>query len=328
LIFSGALFGAALMMKFSAGLLVPASLCEMFLTIRDSGTRRRCFTRFLAVWFAGVIGTIGLFAGTIGLGGLSLLLTPHVLVQEVPGLSRPGDFPFPTVLFAIHADGYLCCAAGLWVVRSRKLWRTAAFPMLQLATAALVHSWHRPWWDYYYLHLAIPIAWLGSVFVRDAAQSVWDALRGRARIRTATFGEGILLAALVVQSVHRFAGTAHFITSGPRISSDPMLAQMIHFQARTHWVYAQPIIYPFHARLRLPPELAVVTLKRYWSGQITSKQILATVRQYQPEQVLLFKSPVGPEWSEFLKTNYRIEFDDGKKVLYVTRSWPEDPPER
>jgi hypothetical protein len=316
---SGALFGAALMIKLSAGLLLPAMAAEMFLATRPAEGQPRRILRTLAVWLAGALGTALALAGTLGFGGLSLLIGTHLSVQQIPGIPRPGDFPFPMTFFAIHADGYLCCAAGLWVVYSRRLWRPAAFPLWQLAVTGAVHAWHRPWWNYYYLHLAIPVAWLAGVFVREAAQVVWSALAGRIRVQTLTFIAGVLLAATGVQSVQRLAAAARVIRSSPAILNDPMLRHIDQYRDRTKWIYAQPIIYPFHARLRAPPELAVVTLKRYWSGQISSQDILAWLRRRQPEQVLLFKASLDADWSDFLQAHYTAEFDDGKKVLYVAK---------
>jgi hypothetical protein len=316
---SGALFGVALMIKFSAGLVLPAMLAEIFLATRPAAGRPRLFLRSLAVWLAGTLGMVVALAATLSFGGLSLLFGTHLSVQEIPGIPRPGDFPFPMTFFAIHADGYLCCAAALWVVSSRRLWRAAAFPLCQLTVTAAMHAWHRPWWNYYYLHLAIPVAWLGSVFAREAGQMVWNALAGRTRVRALTFIAGVLLAATGVQSVLRLAAAARVIRSSPAILNDPMVKHIGQYRDRTKWIYAQPIIYPFHARLRVPPELAVVTLKRYWSGQISSQEILACLRRRQPEQVLLFKAPLDSDWSGFLQAHYDVEFDDGKKVLYFAK---------
>jgi hypothetical protein len=84
-------------------------------------------------------------------------------------------------------------------------------------------------------------------------------------------------------------------------------------------VYVQPVIYPFHAGLPVPPELAVVMLKRYWSGQITPEQIVETCRRYKPEQLLLYRSRVGNEWKELLTANYRTAYQDTNHVLYVSK---------
>jgi hypothetical protein len=320
LIFSGALFGLGLMIKFSAALVLPALLLEMLIGTRRAGGRLRLFLGCAGTWVAGTLCTAAVLGATLGFGGLSLLLGTHLSVQEIPGIPKPGDFPFPTTFFAIHADGYACCVASLWLVYSRRLWTAAAFPLVQLATTAVVHAWHRPWWNYYYLHLAVPAAWLASLFVRDAVQTAWSALVGRARIRPSTFAVGVLLAATVVQSIQRFAAAARVISSSTSVANDPMLKHIDLYRDRAKWMYAQPIIYPFHARLPMPPELAVVTLKRYWSGQITPAEILDVCREYKPEQLVLYQLRAGGEWTEFLKADYARVYEDTNCVLFVSKT--------
>ena len=97
---------------------------------------------------------------------------------------------------------------------------------------------------------------------------------------------------------------------------------MRQYASRTHWVYAQPVIYPFHAGLPVPPEIAVVMLKRYWSGQITPKEIVDVCRRYKPEQLILYRSRVGSEWKEFLNAGYRPAYEDTNCVLYVSKGLP------
>lgn len=106
----------------------------------------------------------------------------------------------------------------------------------------------------------------------------------------------------------------------PRASDSVVLAKMKQYAGRTRWVYVQPVIYPFHAGLAVPPELAVVMLKRYWSGQITPEQIVETCRRYKPEQLLLYRSRVGSEWKELLKADYQTVYQDTNYVLFVTKT--------
>jgi hypothetical protein len=308
------------MIKFSAALILPAVLAELFIATRGATKRFGLFLGSLGGWVASSLGVVVAIAATLGCGGLSVLIGTHLSVQEIPGIAKPSDFHFPTTFLSIHADGFLCCLAGLWIVYSRRLWRDAAFPAILLVTTVVVHAWHRPWWHYYYLHLAIPMAWLAGVFVRQAGQTAWATLAGRARIEAVTFGASMLLAVTCVQSVLRFATGARVIRSTQKILNDPMVKHIGRYRGSTKWIYAEPIIYPFHARLRMPPELAVVTLKRYWSRQISSQAILACLRRRQPEQVLLFKSTLDSNWSEFLQAAYVVEFDDGKMILYVAKA--------
>ena len=95
---------------------------------------------------------------------------------------------------------------------------------------------------------------------------------------------------------------------------------MREYADRTHWVYVRygKEIYPFHAQLPMPPEIAMVTLKRYWSDQITTGEIVETCKRYQVEQLLLNPGKIEDEWKAFLG-DYVIVYQDTNSVLYVAK---------
>ena len=129
----------------------------------------------------------------------------------------------------------------------------------------------------------------------------------------------MLVALLLAVSEARLEASIKSIRESPRASGSPLLTKMKEYAPRTHWVYAQPVIYPFHARLPVPPEIVVVMLKRYWSGQITPKEIVDVCRQYKPEQLVLYQSRVGSEWKDLLKSEYQTAYQDTNYVLFVSK---------
>jgi len=111
-----------------------------------------------------------------------------------------------------------------------------------------------------------------------------------------------LLALVLVRSESRLEGGIKDLRQRERVADNPIVTQMRAHASGTHWVYV-PFgneIYPFQAGLPMPPELAVVTLKRFWSGQITDAQILELCQRYHPEQILLKPEPVNNEWRGLL----------------------------
>jgi hypothetical protein len=210
------------------------------------------------------------------------------------------------------------------ILGRQKRWRELSFPLALLLTAVAVHTVHRPWWGYYYLHFAVPLAWLAGL----ATSEVLKAISGRLKARNspasslATWrwvGLCALLALVLAVAEARLEGEIRAIRRAPKAGDSVVLAKMKQYADHTHWVYVQPVIYPFHAGLAVPPELAVVMLKRYWSGQITPEQIVETCRRYKPEQLLLYQARVGNEWKELLKANYQTAYQDTNYVLYVSK---------
>jgi hypothetical protein len=78
-------------------------------------------------------------------------------------------------------------------------------------------------------------------------------------------------------------------------------------------------LYPFHARLPVPPELAIVTLKRFWSGQLTTGQIREICQREKVPLIILPKGPPPSEWQTFLNSGYILSTNDGVNALYVAK---------
>jgi hypothetical protein len=76
----------------------------------------------------------------------------------------------------------------------------------------------------------------------------------------------------------------------------------------TQWVFADQAIYPFYAGLRVPPELAVFSRKRFFGENLNNQILLDVMQRYQPEQVLLtrFKADLlaDPEFAGYLAAHY------------------------
>jgi hypothetical protein len=110
------------------------------------------------------------------------------------------------------------------------------------------------------------------------------------------------------------------IDSLPRKNESLLIQQMLSYSKQTHWVYTEDTMYPFHAGLLVIPELSVLPLKRFWSGQITDKEIAETVSRYRPEQILI-NDERGPGClEEILVLNYsRVYQGEGHSLYVLTR---------
>jgi 4-amino-4-deoxy-L-arabinose transferase-like glycosyltransferase len=322
---SGVVMGLALQIKLTAVMVVPAMLLEIALVQKQVGLRgkMRGFLLDAARWGLAV----GLVFAATGLswgsGSLATSLKSHTLVQAVPGLRSPTAHAFAPSLFLDHLECVAGAGVALVLVTRQGRWREAAFPMAMLATALAVHALHRPWWNYYYLHLAVPLAWLAGLALVEVFQRVARLLsEGRFAVQSAAtwkgVGLGILTALALAVAEARLEGTIKALRGSPRAGDSPVLAKMRQYAGRTHWVYAQAVIYPFHAGLAVPPELAVMVLKRFWSGQITTADIVEICRRYKPEQLLLFHEHAGHEWKGLLDADYTVAYEDSTVVLFVS----------
>jgi len=128
----------------------------------------------------------------------------------------------------------------------------------------------------------------------------------------------LLVALPLIWSVKRLKAEVLSLRNRRKTDSDAIIAKMKENAPRTHWVYVQydNEIYAFQSRLLMPPELAMVSLKRFWSDQISTEEILSTCKRYKPEQVLLRREAVTTAWKNFL-VDYELIYQDKDFNLYV-----------
>jgi 4-amino-4-deoxy-L-arabinose transferase-like glycosyltransferase len=324
---SGAVMGVALGTKLTAVLVVPAMFVEIWL--KFSGKREPALIKKIAI----PILQWGVATGTVftvitliwGRGGFQSSYRAHFAEHAIYGMQRPEDFPMPFSVFLDHAECVIAAAVGLILAfRCRKL-RDFAFPIVMLLTVLSVHTIHRPWWTYYYLHIAIPMAWLAGFAASEAITHVSNLLsRSRFNPASKIFWNGVGLCVLIglvfVRSEGRLEDGMKNLRQRERVDASPILAMMREYAGHTHWVYVQFTheIYPFHAQFPMPPELAMVTMKRFWSDQISNEEIVEICRRYKPEQLLLNAEQANDAWGTFLN-DYTIVYQDKNFNLYVLK---------
>jgi len=331
LLASGAVMGIALQIKLTAVLVVPAVLAEVALTRWSS--RSQLWARGAALDIVQWVTSVAALFLAIGLvwasGSFQSSFRSHFMERPVPGHSRAENYVLPASRLREHADGLGAAFIGLVVLVRQKRWREYAFPAALLLTASAIHAVHRPWWNYYYLHLAIPLAWLGGAGLSDIISAVstsWST--GPFRLASAGAWKGVVLCALaallLARPEKRLEANLRDLRQRPRVDPSVIVAKMRQYAPGTHWAYADPVIYPFHAQVPVPPELAIVMLKRFWSGQITVEAVVATCKRYHAEQLVLPATP-SSKWDELLASDYLAVCAERGWALYVARTLCQPP---
>jgi 4-amino-4-deoxy-L-arabinose transferase-like glycosyltransferase len=325
---SGAVMGLALATKLTGALVVPAIVVELVLSQTSKQHSPPTRSSFLPAlqWSLAAGITLVCILLLWGRGGLHSSYQAHFATPAPYGAERPADFPMPLGVFFDHFECVLAAALGITLVIKRRQLRQFCLPAIWLATALVVHLFHRPWWMYYYLHLAIPMAWFAGIAIREATTPFFGLLlQGGLQLSSPVAWKALALSALaavaLVRSEQRVEGSVRDLQARTRVKLDPMLSKIKEYAGRTRWIYVRYTkeAYAFHAGLPMPPQLAVVSLKRFWSGQITISEIIDTCRRYQPEQILLAVPEVTSEWKSFLDQDYDLVWTDPDFVLYVAK---------
>jgi hypothetical protein len=337
LLLSSLVMGCALQIKLTAAFVLPALAAEVILGETGAGRPERFVDTIngMLVWLSGLAITfaaIAIFSGeTFGPMWKS---HTHVVSAARPVLIGSPGLRFSA--FNLLGDlGMLAPAVlGFLAIVWRGQWRRMIFPLAFLTTCFVVHLLHRPYWYYYYLHFLVPMAWIGGYGLSASATALRAAFARGVREAPSVFlwfgWLGICAGTiLVLEGGPSLRRELDSLRGLPRAGNDRLLQKICENAATTQWFYSDEYIYPFLARLRVPPELVILPSKRFWSGQLDGEGILRCVRRYQPEQVLLSRdSKMSSEWEQTDATNYFVAYEGGGYRLFVAKriarssAWP------
>jgi hypothetical protein len=194
------------------------------------------------------------------------------------------------------------------------------------------------------VHFNVPLSLLGSVGLGKFARAAVRALRKRwdqgdvptaqpdgGWLRTRRHGAlGLLGAATVFAAWIGFAiphSATEFQDLGTlvRPRDDDVCGSLRTYAPKTHWCYTQLREYAFSARLLIPPELIVVSRKRFLCGDLTDRGIVKLVQRYQPEQLLLRDNAEMKDtnWLVWITNQYvLVDQDQGRELWVAQRLHP------
>lgn len=328
LLASGVVLGLATEIKLLALLAGPAIVAELMLD--DSVERKISFRKgwlhSVVLWAGGATVTFLVIGVIWGGGSFHSSLLAHTSEQLVPGKPSSADFPIKATLFVNHIEVIIAALVGVVLAFRERRWRDFVFPLILLVTVTTVHILHRPWWNYYYLHFAIPLAWLAGFAANETIRRITELLSVKGfRVRERTTWKALVFCTLtaltLTLSLKRLESSAKDLRERPKVETSLVIAKMREYADKTRWVYAENPIYAFHAKLPMPPEIGMVTLKRFWSGQITTTKIVEISRHRLVNHLLLDSAGhQDTEWTDFLHREFIAIRNEGNWTLYFRKS--------
>jgi hypothetical protein len=104
----------------------------------------------------------------------------------------------------------------------------------------------------------------------------------------------------------------------PRTFSSLVITETERYRPFTHWLYADDQTLSYHIDIPMPPSLAVVPLKRFWSGAMTADLVAEEFDRYRPELAILNNENATIPFRELLNSNYRLVYQDERYQLFVS----------
>jgi 4-amino-4-deoxy-L-arabinose transferase-like glycosyltransferase len=197
--------------------------------------------------------------------------------------------------------------------RQRSTWHV--LPVAWLALMLLVFAAHRPWWPYYYIHIALPLCWCAAIGIVAA----WNWAR-----QTRSVSRRVVLGVFGVCAIAWMGARvwlqAEDIRSSPQVYSSLVLHEIERLKPFTRYLYADEPVYSFHARIPMPPNLAVLPLKRFWSGDMTNARLAAELEAVRPEIMLLKNDTRERPFQRLLQSEYRLVYQDAHHRLFARRA--------
>jgi len=233
----------------------------------------------------------------------------------------PSDHPFEWSILLKNWDTTLPVILGI-IVCLRQVRRNALLiiPVAWFVLTLVVFGIHKPWWSYYYVHNAVPLCWCAAIGI-EAVVKQWA--RGDARppwFAVGTAAAGLCAAGIAVWMGARVCLQISKIRSSPQIYSSLVIKEVERYNQFTKFIYTDEPAYSFHTGIPMPPSLAVLTLKRLWSGEMTNARIVEELRTSQPGVLLLKNQTQELPFSDWMNAEYRLVYQDGRHNLYAHKS--------
>ncbi len=319
-IVAGVLFGVAVEMKLISFVMLPLAALLVRVNRRQEPSAPRNVTYcllFMALSLvASMVATDLVASHGAYLAHFRQSWESHFGGMKSLSYGSPNDHPFDWAALLRNWDLTIPAALGI-VVWARQAPRTVAgaIPLIWLAYNLAVFGFHRPWWNYYYVHTAIPLCWCAAIGI--------DAVWKKAHWPQGRFWRGFLaLYALCAGAwmVERLYLEVQVVRHSPQTYTSLFLKEMERYKAQSRWLYAEEPVYSFHSGIPLPPDLGVLAAKRYWSGEMTDARLTEDLVSSKPELILLKNDSKPRPFRDLINTEYLLIYMDADNLLYVRKS--------
>lgn len=227
----------------------------------------------------------------------------------------PSDYRFDWSVLVKNWDQTIPATFGILVcVLKVSTNRWFAVPAAWFFLELIIFAVHTPWWSYYYVHNAVPIAWCAAIGIGEALHRC---------------GPRRKLVPFVVLSVFLTAATAWLITrvylqtssirKSPQTYNSLILQEIERYKPHTQFFFSEEAVYTFHSGIPLPPKLGIVSLKRFWSGDLTNARLSAELSSIKPGLIMTVNDSRARPYTELLQSDYALVFEDQKHRLYARR---------
>ena len=221
---------------------------------------------------------------------------------------------------------YLLSLFGVVIAIRSRAWQILYLVGWALAGYLLL-LWIVPNWHHHQLLITIPTALMGSIAMGSAVVDLVTRMR-LSRLWTIKFMPSVAILILsVIFAYQRIPPTLerfrfdlpNFGTFDPADQADfEIVAIMRNYADQTNIVFTDRPIYAFRSGIPVHPYLAVITEKRYITGQPSQEEILSILLETKPEQVILSRFHF-PAVQEYMETRNFVRVDSSLRSRHYVK---------
>jgi len=110
------------------------------------------------------------------------------------------------------------------------------------------------------------------------------------------------------------------VRHSPQTYSSLVLGELGRLKPFARSIYTDQTVHSFHSGIPMPPDLAVLPLKRFWSGGMTNARVAARLWEAKPEGILPRNDTREVPFQDLIDAEYRMVYQDGSLRLYTKTS--------
>ncbi len=181
-----------------------------------------------------------------------------------------------------------------------------------------------PAWFHHQLFITIPAAVLGGIAVGSSIRDLLHKTRESGLMKLSALPALLVLLFTGCFLIERIPPTANnFQTNLPNFRA-PDLSQDVDFEIvaiignyaeQTNFLFTDRPMYAFRSGVAMPPELAVITQKRYSTGDPTQEEIYAALMRTKPEQIVIYRFEY-PAVLEYMETRNFVRVDNSPRARH------------
>jgi hypothetical protein len=119
----------------------------------------------------------------------------------------------------------------------------------------------------------------------------------------------------------RFVSQVRGVIYAQKVKDNEMIAALREYRGKVKWAYSRSNEPIFHAGFLQPPELTILSKKRFWSGNMTEQGVLDAVKKYDCEVLLLLDGIEMKQeaWKKLTAESYVNVLSSGGATLFVAK---------